>query len=174
MAVPNIPARIRCAVDRLDVDPSDRILEVGCGPGVAVSLVAEQLFDGHITAIDRSATATARAAQRNETHLASGKATFQTTDLAGFRCADGSFDKVFAVNVNVFWAHEAVGETRTLWEILRPGGVVHLFYGGTESVHDDAKSKRIVDAVTQVFGRQGFEVEVTIGNLLCITGKRQD
>lgn len=73
------PIRIAWAVDLLDLTPGDRVFEVGCGPGVAASLVADRLVDGHTTAIDRSPTAIVRARARNGDHLASGRLALEQT-----------------------------------------------------------------------------------------------
>src|SRR5438477_6943496 len=41
----------RWIVDLVDVQPSDRVLEVGCGPGVALALIAERATSGFVAGV---------------------------------------------------------------------------------------------------------------------------
>src|SRR5215218_690580 len=91
------------AVDTLALDPADGVLEVGCGHGVAVSLVCERLTSGRITAIDRSERMIEMAARRNREHIAGGRAVLKTAALENPDLGDERFDKVFAFNVAPFW-----------------------------------------------------------------------
>ncbi|MGH2379931.1 MAG: methyltransferase domain-containing protein [Candidatus Limnocylindria bacterium] len=45
---------------------------------------------------------------------------------AGF--PDGSFDKVFAINVNLFWAKDVSREIGLIKRMLSPEGIVFRFY----------------------------------------------
>ncbi len=115
------------AVETLAVRPSDRLLEVGCGHGVAVSLVCERLTTGSIVAIDRSPRMIEMAARRNREHLRAGRAVLERVALEDADFGRRRFDKVFAFNVAPFWLdpERALGIVR---EHLAEGGAFHLFW----------------------------------------------
>lgn len=114
-------ARLEAIVDRMKVRPADRILEIGCGHGVAASLICERLTDGRLVGIDRSAKMIDAASRRNAAHIAAGRAEFHVADLEGFDPGRQRFDKILAVRVGLF--HR---EPRRAEEIVRrwlaPGG----------------------------------------------------
>ncbi len=94
--------RLVWAVDTMAVHPRDRLLEIGCGHGVAVSLVCGRLDGGHILAIDRSAKMIEAARRRNASHVSDSTATFQVAALHEADLGRASFDTIFAVHVPVF------------------------------------------------------------------------
>jgi SAM-dependent methyltransferase len=103
------------------------VLEIGCGTGVAALLLCEQLIDGRLTAIDRSAAMVAAARRRNRAYIATGRAIIRRVALADADFDRGSFDRALAVNVNVFWLGPAA-ELKVLRRVLRPRGVLCLVY----------------------------------------------
>src|SRR5919107_1183615 len=115
------------AVDTLNVRPADRLLEVGCGHGVAVSLVCETLTTGTITAIDRSPKMIEMATRRNREHVDAGRAVLEAIALEDAHLGDRRFDKVFAFNVAPFWQQPeaALGAVRGH---LAQDGAAYIFW----------------------------------------------
>ncbi|HWN23174.1 MAG TPA: class I SAM-dependent methyltransferase [Gaiellaceae bacterium] len=148
-----IPERVRWAVETLAVEPEDRLLEIGCGPGVAISLIAERLDGGTISAIDRSPVAVERARWRNGAHVESGLATIRKAALEELQPSGERYDKVFAVNVNVFWVRDAGRELDLIRSLLAPGGSLFLFYGGAPA---EARTTPIADTVLGALTKHGF------------------
>ena len=120
--------RLAWAVDVLAVGADDRLLEIGCGHGVAVSLVCERLDGGTIVAIDRSARMIEAATRRNAKHVAAGVASFRTASLDRADFGGARFDKVFAVNVGLFWRGRPVRELEIIGEHLAPERRLFLFH----------------------------------------------
>jgi SAM-dependent methyltransferase len=120
--------RLVWAVEVLAVEPADRLLEIGCGYGVAVSLVCERLDGGSITAIDRSVKMIRVAKSRTADHVAAGAASFQAATPLDADFGDTLFDKVFAVNVGMFFRQRPVRELAILHEHLTAEGRLYLFH----------------------------------------------
>ena len=142
-----VPERIRWAVETLAVEPGDRLLEIGGGPGVAASLVCERLDRGTLLLIDRSATAIERTRGRNPEHVASGRLALETIDVAHFDPGNARFDKVFAVNVNVFWTTPATEELARIRKALDRDGQLFLFYETPSGALARQAVGRVVDGL---------------------------
>jgi protein-L-isoaspartate O-methyltransferase len=123
---PEVPERVRYAVELLDVQPANDILEIGSGPGHAIALVCARLRTGTITAIDRSAIAVERARARNAACIAAGRARIEMHELT---VADlgRRFAKIFAINVNAFWTAPAPS-LAALARLLSDRGRAYLVY----------------------------------------------
>lgn len=165
-----VPERALWAVELLDVQADDRILEFGCGPGAAVWLVCDRLDGGRITAIDRSSHAIERSTARNASHITTGRAVLQAVELARFESEPDQFDKAFAINVNVFWTSDADAELAVLTRVLRPGGAVHFVYEGPTP--NGARS--VGPGIAAKLSHHRLDAEVTqdpTGTMTCITGR---
>lgn len=80
--------RLRSAVEQLDIRPADRVLEIGCGHGVAATLVCERLEGGRLTAVDRSPKMIQAATRRNARYIEAGKAEFFVANLEDLDLGD--------------------------------------------------------------------------------------
>lgn len=120
-------SRLLSIVEQLDLKPGDRVLEIGCGHGVAATFACQRLADGHLLAIDRSPKMIRAATRRNAAFVEAGRAEFIVAELETFDPGERRFDKIFAARVGLF--HREPERSRRLAESwLAPGGRVFVFY----------------------------------------------
>jgi len=134
------PGRI---VGRLRLLPTDRVLEVGCGPGFFSPIVARTLAHGHLTLLDAQEPMLAMAARRLEK---SGLANFsRVCGLAeSLPFPDAIFDVVFMVTV-LGEVPDRAAAIKEAARVLRPGGR----FSSTEAAGDpDRVSGMELDALT--------------------------
>jgi ubiquinone/menaquinone biosynthesis C-methylase UbiE len=153
LSAPPPSERLVAAVDALDPQPSDHVLEVGCGAGVAVSLVCERLVDGSMVAIDRSPAMIRAAERRNRAHIEAGRLRLETVALSEARFGDERFDRVLAVRVGSLARPPGDG-LAVLRRHLAPGGVVGVFGDGPTPSRTAATQRALLDNLR----RQGFRV----------------
>lgn len=156
MPMQQIPARIRWAVDVMDVQPTDSVLEIGCGPGAGAELICQRLTTGKLFAIDRSESGVDRTKRRCKEYVDSGRLTVRQIDLATLRVPVKRLNKVFAFNVNLFWVRDCKEEMALLHERVLPGGAVYLFF----EANRPELVPNIVKKASASLQKAGFRVSV--------------
>jgi SAM-dependent methyltransferase len=114
------------AVAALGLRSTDRLVELGCGPGHAIRLAHLHAPRGTIDAVDRSDAMLAQATARNRAAIEAGRVRLHRGTFERLPFPDGAFDKALAVNVAYFWddGDAVLGEVR---RVLRPGGVLAIY-----------------------------------------------
>ena len=113
-----VALRHRWAVELLAPKPGERVLEIGCGHGLATGLAL--VSGAEVVAVDRSTKMVAACRKRNAAfeRLTVLEGNFETLALRGF-------DAVFAINVD-FVRHPDQGWAKALAVATRPGGRIVL------------------------------------------------
>lgn len=111
----------RWTMSLLDIEPGDRVLDVGCGPGVGVAAAARLVGDGMVIGVDRSATMVGQAARRNRGAVRRGRVEIHRADAARLPVPDGHVTKAASLNSLQFWPDPRAG-LRELHRVLVPGG----------------------------------------------------
>ena len=117
--------RSRWVVSLLDVRPTDRVLEIGFGPGLAIAELAGRATRGHVYGIDHSEVMTRQASKRNAAAIRDGRVDLVHTGVDRLPHFDGPLDAIVAVNTVGFWPDPAA-RLSELRGLLRPGGRIAL------------------------------------------------
>jgi len=115
----------RWTVDLLDVQPTDHILEIGFGPGIAVEAVTSRATNGLVAGIDFSQTMVAAARKRTAAAVHAGKVDLRHGDAAHLPFADNTFDKAFSIHSIYFWPDPAA-VLAGIQRVLKPAGLLIL------------------------------------------------
>ncbi|WP_068253362.1 methyltransferase domain-containing protein, partial [Janibacter corallicola] len=104
------------------LQPGQRVLDVGCGPGSVTLDLARRVAPGEVVGVDASEEVVeqARAAARE---AGIGQVTFEVADAMHLPHDDDSFDVVHAHQVLQHVA-DPVGLLREMARVTRPGGIV--------------------------------------------------
>jgi ubiquinone/menaquinone biosynthesis C-methylase UbiE len=117
--------RNRWVVELLDVEPSDRVLELGCGPGVAIAALARRATRGLVVGVDHSQVMIGQARRRNAAAVGAGRVRLVHAAVERLQLPDGPFDAALAVNTVGMWP-QPTERLREIRELLAPGGRIAL------------------------------------------------
>lgn len=165
-------------VELLGITSRDRILELGCGPGLAVQACSEKATDGLVVGIDHSEVMLDQAASLNRQAIERGTLKLQLGGLERLPALGGPFDKVFSVNVIQF-IPDRVAAFRAIHEVMAPGGIVASTYQPRHKKPTRADAYRMADEVMQAMAACGFrairveELPLRPVPAICVLGRKQ-
>lgn len=169
------------AIAALDLQPSDHVIDIGCGHGRSLGALAERA--GHAVGADPSDLMAEIAVTRNRPLVKAGKVRVAVASAADLPFADGSFDKALCVHVIYFWK-DLRTSFRSIARVLKPGGRLVLVFrtdadeAAVRAFPADVYSFRSLTAVKETLSNAGFAVEEpgepARTPLLLIATKRDD
>jgi ubiquinone/menaquinone biosynthesis C-methylase UbiE len=169
--------RSEWVLSQLDVNPADRVLEIGFGPGADIQRVSRMLDSGIVHGIDHSETMLQQASLRNRKAVQSGKAQLRVGTADALPYADSTFDLLYSINVGQFWT-DPQRELREIKRVLKPQGRLALAVqpraqGATEEI-----ATAIADRLANAARNVGFcDVRITRKQLkpvsiICVMGQK--
>ncbi|MEI6669181.1 MAG: methyltransferase domain-containing protein [Acidobacteriota bacterium] len=149
--------RVR-AIERMDLQPGDRVLEVGVGTGINVPLYPRH---AHITAIDFSASMLERAHEK-VARLDLRHVRLCEMDASDIQFSDDSFDVVYAPYL-INCVPDPITVAREMRRVCRPGGRIMFLNHFRSSNPVMATLERFFTPVTLHIG---FKVDLDLDGLL--------
>lgn len=136
----------------LDLQRSDRVLEIGFGPGVAIQDISRIISEGFVAGIDHSETMVRQARRRNAAAIREGRVDVRLGTVSALPAFPAPFDKCLAVNTIQFW-NDPVERLQALRRLLRAGGLIAIteeprFSGATDDSAQEI-GKEMVAALTK-------------------------
>jgi len=109
----------------LGIQPGDHVLEIGFGPGLSIKRAAQLASRGKVVGIDHSELMLRQASLRNAEVIGQGRVELRLGTAENLQVPAIAFDKVFAVNVFMFWK-DPVAVLHSIRDVMKPGGTVAL------------------------------------------------
>jgi len=120
----------KVVLDRLELRGNETILDAGCGSGRVTELLLERLPDGHVIALDGSASMIEAARERLGGHA---NIEFTVMDLLELELADRQVDGVIST-ATFHWITDHARLFEQLHAIIRPGGQLVAQCGGKGNI----------------------------------------
>lgn len=115
------------ALELLELQPADRVLEIGFGHGRTLARTAALAGSGLVAGVDPSERMLRMAARFNRERIAAGRVELKAGDSSQLPFADRRFDKVYSVHTLYFWTCPA-DDVCEIARVMKPGGRLVLGY----------------------------------------------
>lgn len=162
----------------LKIEPNDKLLEIGYGPGIGINLILNSYDSCSIFGIDYAELMYQKATKRNKQFVNSNRAKLMFGDFLETEIDIRDFDKVFCLNVVYFWDNlqKPFGKVNSL---LKDNGLFCIYMDSKEDLSkvtfatDDIFNKYTIEQVQDALRLVGFkEVDYFFDNGYFVKAKK--
>lgn len=119
------------AIAALDVEGGDQVIDIGCGHGRSLGLLAAAATRGRVVGADPSDLMGEIAVDRNRALVKNGRIKVVVATAADLPFSDAAFDKALCVHVLYFWK-DLRTSFREIARVLKPGAKLALVFRSTD------------------------------------------
>ena len=169
--------RNRWTVDLIAPDASARVLEIGCGPGLALAAICDHVTAGRVVGLDHSPLMLAQAAKRNAGAIETGRVQLHLGGLDALAELNSNFDVVYSINVAMFW-RDCASALRAVRGVIRPGGLLAMTYQPRHARAQSIDAFRFAGQLGDLMGGLGFtgirteKLDLRPIPAICVLGRR--
>lgn len=148
-------ARNLWTLDLLDLQPDDRVLEIGFGPGIALAEASRRVTAGLIVGIDHSDVMLAQASKRVRSAITEERVELHVGTPENLPDYPQPFHKIYSANVVQFW-QDPVAVFTSLRNKLVQGGVIATTFMPRHSKATTADAFKKAEDITAQLREAGF------------------
>lgn len=144
---------------QLELQPTDRVLDIGFGGGYLLSRMAGVVTGGSLAGIDISPGIVSAGKRRYSRAVEAGRLDLRCAAVEALPFAAGSFTKACSVN-SIFYWQDAPKGINEIYRVLQGGGKAVICFTCRESIEKKGFSRHIHlydhEAVAQLMAAGGF------------------
>jgi ubiquinone/menaquinone biosynthesis C-methylase UbiE len=145
----------RAAIRNLELEGSERVLEIGFGPGVGIRYLVRRLPWGYVAGVDPSEVMLKQATKRIRRFMRLGSIDLRLGDASHLPWPDGRFDAALSVNNVMLWdpLDACMAELR---RVVKADGRVSLAVHGWANKPTTGECRDLHAEVTEALWLNGF------------------
>ena len=148
------------AMDMLELESSDRVLEIGFGPGKLINQMAAITTEGVVEGIDFSEVMLKQASRANKQHISDGKVRLQKGECKSLPFENESFNKLCSINTLYFWK-DPDKYLIEMFRVMKPGGIIAIGFRDDQqmsnlNLSNDIFTTYLQNEVVSLLSNAGF------------------
>ena len=136
-------------MDMLELESSDRVLEIGFGTGKLINQLAAITTEGVVEGIDFSEVMLKQASRVNKHHISHGKVRLQRGECKTLPFENDSFNKLCSINTLYFWK-DPDKYFLEMFRVIRPGGIIAIGFRDDKQMSNLNLSRDIFTTYSQI------------------------